>query len=326
MPTLLQPLGAGFDEVARRRREQLMGAGAPTVNTGIDDFGLPNRIKNPNVGAAPPPVGSVAPVGTGGGGGDFVGVGTSPVGAGVPRWATWAPAVPKDIHSIVSEFQSQKGNTLSKDPQLPGNPLGSDTDSQYEAENAVLEQQINAAYQDILEQTGYDVDGKHIPGGVEQAAARKERDYLTGLTNASDEVTGQMQQAGTIFSGYHAGQRAKATQPFVTGLGDLAVDTPKTLAKLVESASDLMREYAVQRNLLIQQAAWRKQMLLLASQGVGGAGAAPPPPGGDQPYVVANPLPDLTWLNPTVTNAPYVDPTYNPQYGGDYMYPKKKKP
>jgi hypothetical protein len=201
------------------------------------------------------------------------------LGGATARWASWAPTAPqKPIADIVKAAHVP---ALSADPQLPQHPLGAYTDSEYEASNAQLEQQINAAYQDVLSQTGYTgPGGEHIAGDVELQAARTERDQLTNMMNAANEVTGQMQQAGTIFSGYHASERARAEQPSITALGDLAVDTPRTLTRLYQQAEDLMRQYAVSQNLLLMQAAQRRAAALaLMNSGTGaGAGAAPAAP------------------------------------------------
>jgi hypothetical protein len=186
------------------------------------------------------------------------------LGASTARWASWAPTAPQKPISDIIKTAMQGTKPLTQNPQLPQHPLGAYTDSQYEADNAVLEQQVNAAYQDVLSQTGYDSPQGHIAGDVELQAARKERDYLTGLMDAANTVTGEMQRAGTIFSGYHGAERARAEQPYVTGLGDLAVDTPRTLTRYYQQAEDLMRQYAVGQNQLLMQAAARRAAALAA--------------------------------------------------------------
>lgn len=264
MPLGLGPLGGGGgiyeSALARLRR-----AGAP-----VSMLGPPEQASAP--GGIPGGAGGVA--GAGGPALGFQGTQPHALGAFTPRWASWQAAAPQaPIGDIVKKATA--GHALTQNPQLvQAHPLGAATDSQYEAENAVLEQQINAAYQDILQQTGYDVGGKHIPGDVELGAARAERNLLTGMGNATDEVTGRMQQAGTIFSGYHAGERARAQQPGITGLGDLAVDTPRTLARLNEQAQDVMRQYTVEQNMLLMQAAQRRAALL-AMQEAAARGAYP---------------------------------------------------
>lgn len=271
--------GITGDEVYDSAQKRLQEDENNALGVGLGAFGF---------GAGEAPATTTAPVAVaaGGGGGQGaergqgnafgVGRGTMPMGAGVSRWATWAPAAPaQSVADAVKARMAGKG--LSKDPQLPNAPGGAYTDSQYQAENASLEQQVNAAYADILQQTGFDVGGKHTPGSVEMAAARKERDYLTEMVNAANDVTSQMQQAGTIFSGYHAAQRAKAEQPMITGLGDLNVDTPNTLARLTENAGDLMRQFVAQRNALLAAAAWRQEQRLLAEQAAAAGQPAPPP-------------------------------------------------
>jgi len=234
-------------------------------------------------------------------------------GAATSRWASWAPPPGKPIaDTIKSALQGMK--PLSANPQLPQHPLGAYTDSQYEADNAVLEQQINAAYQDVLSAAGYDSPQGHIAGSIEMDAARKERDYNTGLMNAVNQVTGQMQQAGTIFSGYHAQQRAQAEQPFVTGLGDLAIDTPTALTHAYQQAEDLMRQYSVGQMQLIQQAATRRAAALAAAQAAAGAGGTSAPAAPEAPpapdYQIPNPLPNFggdflgTGYTPTVVAGP----------------------
>jgi hypothetical protein len=302
MPLSYAPLNIDLGVAARRR---LMPG--PQMAHPVDTAGQVPALKvYPGSGGVPSgPGGANQGQGDGGGGSGggvpdpFTGVSPMGLGAATPRWATWAPAAPP-VSVADAAHQALQGTKLSADPQLPVAPLGVYTDSQYEAENASLTQQINAAYQDILQQTGYDdPSGNHIMGDIELAGARQERDSLTGLVNAADDVTGQMQQAGTIFSGYHANQRAKAEQPYITALGDLAVNVPKALTRAVDQMTDLTREYAVQRNLLLMQAAQRQAAALQNKTG-GGAGGTDP--NGAAGTAGALPLP----LTPPVTGSEVV--------------------
>lgn len=234
-------------------------------NSGVNFIGPPVI---PPAGSQSGIVPSIAPSPVPGGGGGPSQAGfTLSQAPGGNRWASLASGT--GVPTVAQSTQGFKGITAN--PQLPQHPLGAYTDSTYEAENAILSQQTGAAYQDILQQTGYDdpTTGQHIMGDVELGAARKERDLLTGRTQAIEDVTGDSLRSGTIFSGYRAHQQARAETPFIQGLGDLAVDTPRTLGRLVEHASDLIREYTVQQNLLLVNAANRRLASLLAAQSQG---------------------------------------------------------
>lgn len=198
-------------------------------------------------------------------------------GAAVPRWDYWAPALPTPIASVAEAAQQKLGG-LMKDPQLPELPQDPSLDSQFYAEEAMAHQQANQAYQDVLSQYGYDAGGVHIPGAIELAAGRNERDLITGLVRSSEGVVGNAAQQGTVFSGYTGQQLAEKEQPYVTGLGDMAVDVPKALASEVEKAQDVMRSFILQRNLLMSQALNRYAALLAArTAGTGGGtGTAAP--------------------------------------------------
>lgn len=250
---------------------------------------------------------------------DLIGPPKPPV---VPRWNLWAPQMPeRSIASLAGEATASK--PLRTDPQLPELPQDASLDSMFYAEEAMARQQMNQGYQDILSQYGYDKGGVHIPGAIELAAGRQERDLLGNLVRAQEQVTGQMQQAGTVFSGYHTSQLASQEQPYITGLGDLAVDVPKNLASQVEKAQDLMRSFILQRNLLMQQALLRYQALLASRTGGGPPGTTPTstptttPPRADQANYDA-------WVGAPAPPGPY-DPTkdytgtwdepFQPHYG-----------
>ncbi len=294
MPLAQSPLGGSIYDNAFARKK-----GPALVPAGDTSGQVPNLASAPMAPSGGGNYGGPSGGGAGMGGppGGDIGFGIQPpsLGSATARWASWAPPAPqKPLSEII---KAAKIPSLSANPQLPQHPLGAYTDSQYEADNAVLEQQINAAYQDILSQTGYDspTGQGHIAGDVELQAARQERDQNTGLMNAVNNQVGEMQQAGTIFSGYNATTRAAAESPFIQALGDLAVDTPRTLTRLYQQAEDLMRQYAVSQNQLLMSAAQRRAAALaaqLAASGGGrGAGGAGAPEAAPVAPVVPNPLP-----------------------------------
>jgi len=331
MPLGYEPLGVNsfYDNALLRK-----GALRPDEPYGGDTSGqVPALQQQPGGTPSAAPLSQAA--GMAGGGswnseqlGPF-GIAPPAAGAATARWSSWAPPQgPPIADKIKQALQGLK--PLSQNPQLPQHPLGAYTDSQYEADNAVLEQQINAAYQDVLSAAGYDSPQGHIAGSIEMDAARKERDLNTGLMNAVNQVTGEMQQAGTIFSGYHATQRAQAEQPFVTQLGDLAIDTPTALTRAYQQAEDLMRQYSVGQMQLIQQAAARRAAALAAQQAAAGAGGTST--GGTDtgagttdytPADIYNPLPDFTGGIGESGYVPYVDtglPDNAPRPGSGNYY------
>jgi hypothetical protein len=134
-------------------------------------------------------------------------------------------------------------------------------------------------YADILRQLGFkDDQGNFIPGTVEADAQRQRLQLLRNIGLAEEEVTKSSQQQGTLFSGVRATNTARAQHPFISQMGELDVMVPRQLMSLWEQAGGTLQDYAIQNNMLLADAAQRKQFLdyqnSLQNQ--------PPPPSGSQ--------------------------------------------
>lgn len=168
-------------------------------------------------------------------------------------------------------YQPPASQLLSRNPQLPtvpDVPDGSPTDSEYAAQEAILRAQIMRAHADVLRQLGFQDDsGAYIPGEVAIGAQRQQSELERSQQLATEDVTHNMQNLGTLFSGRRATEEARATHPFVQAMADLAVDVPKQLSQLYEQGSDLTNEYVRQRNLLLIDAAKRRAAALAAAPG-----------------------------------------------------------
>lgn len=168
---------------------------------------------------------------------------------------------------------------LPQHPTLPTHPLGQYTDSMYEADHALLQQEIQQRYADILRQLGYvDEAGNVIPGEVEIQAGRSKDELGRNLDLAREQVTQQSQKEGTLFSGYRGTQQARAEHPFVQALADLNIDVPRQLSDLYEHAGGLMTEYQARDSQALALAAQRRAEWLAAhpptyaDPGAGGGG------------------------------------------------------
>lgn len=170
--------------------------------------------------------------------------------------------------SSPGSFQSSlaAGQRLSQNPQLVTHPLGAQTDAQYEAAVAQLSQSINSQYAGVLRDLGFlDADGNFVPGALEMAAARQRHQlqYQQGL--ARDQVTQNAARGGTVFSGRRAVLQAQAEQPYVTGLAELESGLSGQLGDRYRQATDLMRQFTVDRDALIAAAADRAAQRIMAN-------------------------------------------------------------
>jgi hypothetical protein len=175
-------------------------------------------------------------------------------------------------------FATARPPGLGRNPTLPQHPLGAYTDSTYEAAQAELAHQTQQQYNDILKQLGYtDENGNFVMGDVETEAARQHASLGRDEDLARRDVTNQMQQQGTLFSGYRGLQQARMTEPMETGRAQLLLDTPKTLADLYGKAAGVLSDYTIQQNKLIADAATRRSAQLATDPGGGAAVTAPDP-------------------------------------------------
>lgn len=173
---------------------------------------------------------------------------------------------------------------LSRNPMLPQHPLGAYTDSQYEAQNALLRNEIAKKYADILQQLGY-VDpqtGQFVQGSVEAEATKRKADLTRSADIAGEGVTKQHQLEGTLFSGLRGTDQARAEHPYVNEIGDIETQTPLTLAQLYEKAGGLIGDYTLQDNQYIAEAAARRAAGF-QQPGGGGDGSGGGGGGGDNP-------------------------------------------
>lgn len=168
---------------------------------------------------------------------------------------------------------------------LPAHPLGAYTDSTYEANDAVLRNQIAKQYSDLLQQLGYrDDSGNFIMGSVESEANKAQTQLAHQQALAAQGVTDDAQRNGTLFSGMRGTLQARAEQPYVSQEADLAGATPLTIQKLYEQASGLTNDYILGQNQELASAAQRAAQNLTANPpgasggGSGGDGTAPVAP------------------------------------------------
>lgn len=164
---------------------------------------------------------------------------------------------------------------LGRNPMLPQHPLGAYTDAQYEAQQAMLQQEISKRYADILQQLGYtDDQGNFIMGSVETNAGRQRADLEHSMGLARDEVTKQAQREGTLFSGIRGKLQGQAEFPMANAEARLDADLPLQLGSLYEQAGGLVSEYTLRQNQLIADAAARKAATVVK----------PPPPTTDSSF------------------------------------------
>lgn len=168
---------------------------------------------------------------------------------------------------------TQGSGALSYNPQLEIHPLGRFTDAEYEAKASALRAQRLRDYQAVLDELGYTgPGGEHIMGNVEIGAARQRAADLREMGLAREQVTNEMQEAGTLFSGYRGVTQSRAEHPFVQDLSDLDIDTPRTLGGLESKARGILAQFPLDLEVLLQEAAGRYDP-------TDPTGALPPPPG-----------------------------------------------
>jgi hypothetical protein len=193
-----------------------------------------------------------------------------------PVPATSTPALPGGGPPVLGGGASivPQSMQLSRNPMLPQHPLGAYTDSQYEAQNAMLQNQIAKQYADLLQQLGY-VDpttGNFVQGSVEAQATRDKAEAQRSANLADEDVTKQHQLLGTLFSGLRGTDQARAEYPFVQQIANLDTQVPLTLGDLYGKAAGLMGDYTLQQNQLLADAASRQAANIMNSGGGGPVG------------------------------------------------------
>jgi hypothetical protein len=204
--------------------------------------------------------------------------------------------------SGLPQFGIPQGYGLPLNFGFPGqaNPLGAFTDSGYLADDAALRADIGTKYAGILQQLGYTdpSTGNVIPGTVVQDANIKLANYLTDLQNEQIQNVQQMQQNGTLFSGIRPFLLSQAQSPTQQNIGQLQVDTSRSLNDLYNQAQGLVTSYNTQNQQNLAAAAARNlaaiqaQQLLDATRAAnagGGGGGGGSSDGGDGGYDVPDP-------------------------------------
>lgn len=193
-------------------------------------------------------------VAAGGGGATPAGVGGAEAG-NAALTSTSSPSAVGPPAPVLSLGQQQ---ILSKNPQLPGNPLGAYTDAQYEAQIAQQKNQYMTQYLDILKQLGWmDENNQFIPGAIQTNAERQRSDFGKQLEQSIQDVTAGAQRGNTLFSGRRAFNESQARNPFLTALSRLESDTANQVGGLFEQLGLLNQGFSTQQMLLLAEAAAR---------------------------------------------------------------------
>jgi hypothetical protein len=147
-------------------------------------------------------------------------------------------------------------------------PLGAFTDSQYLADESQNRADIGTKYATILQQLGYTDPntGNVVPGTVVQDANIKLANYLNDLQQEQIANVQQMQQQGTLFSGIRPSLLAQAQTPTQQNIGQLQLDTSRSLSDLYNQAQGLVTSYNVQNQQNLAQAAARNLAAIQAQQ------------------------------------------------------------
>jgi len=148
------------------------------------------------------------------------------------------------------------------------NPLGAFTDAQYLADDSTIRATIGQSYAKILQQLGYTdpTSGAVIPGTVVQDANIKLANYLNDLQQEQIQNVQQMQQQGTLFSGIRPFLLAQAQTPTQQNIGQLHVDTSRSLNDLYNQAQGLVTQYNTQNMQNLAAAAQRNLANIQAQQ------------------------------------------------------------
>lgn len=177
--------------------------------------------------------------------------------------AGWINAAPTDDPNYqvapVQAFGLPANNMLPQQIGWSDLPLGAYTDDQFLADDAALRAQVGQNYAQILNQLGYQDPntGAVIPGSVVQDANIKLAAHQQELQDAERQVTQQAQQGGTLWSGARQQALASAQLPIMQNIGQLHLDTQRTLSDLYQQAQNMVTNYNVQRQQNLGSAAAR---------------------------------------------------------------------
>jgi hypothetical protein len=155
-------------------------------------------------------------------------------------------------------------------PALETHPLGARTDDIYEAAVAQLRQQTQSQYMQALGELGFmDEAGNFIPGTLETEAVRQRADIGRQREAALQQVLEDAVRGGTVFSGRRAERTAKAQTPYDAALANLETVLGRQIGERYSSLGDLTRQFELNRNALIADAAARYQASLEGGPGAG---------------------------------------------------------
>ena len=219
--------------------------------------------------------------------------------AGAPAPASAAPpttpgAVTPAFNTVVPTGQQVQGGN----PQLVTHPLGKQTDDQYEAAVAQLVHGTNTSYANILKELGFlDETGKFLPGTLETQAARDRFELERQRELARRSVDEGAMRGNTVFSGRRAKLLDDASSPYDTGIANLGTQLSQALAQRYGDLGNVTKEFELQRNLLLSDAAERIAALIAAKPVGGGEGALPGGEGAPPQQAAAAPIsPELQAL------------------------------
>jgi len=183
-------------------------------------------------------------------------------------------------------------------PQLVTHPLGKQTDDQYEAAVAQLVHGTNTSYANILKELGFlDETGKFLPGTLETQAARDRFELERQRELARRSVDEGAMRGNTVFSGRRAKLLDDASSPYDTGIANLGTQLSQALAQRYGDLGNVTKEFELQRNLLLSDAAERIAALIAAKPVGGGEGALPGGEGAPPQQAAAAPIsPELQAL------------------------------
>lgn len=222
-------------------------------------------------------------------------------------------------------------NSIAQNPLIPDAPLGAQTDSIYESEEAQLRAAYLRKYADVLRQLGYiGPDGKVIKGSLELEADRRRAAAFRNAQLAKFEAIDMAQREGNFFSGYHPVRQARMEFPYWQEITDINTALPKMLADQMLEAERALEEYTLGRNLSLSQAAARAAEAA-RNNPAGGTGKQPGEPGWEYSGGELPDIPPSAWMPPADT----LNKILGTSGGGLYPQgagpgfagtPKKKKP
>lgn len=177
---------------------------------------------------------------------------TPPLAPGTPAPATAAtPATPASNASPATNPWQL--------PPLPANPLGAQTDAQYEIDAAKLRDETNKARLDAMRALGWDdpATGRHIPGTMEIEAQRHQEELMRQRGLAGEEVGNQSVKAGNWFSSRRVQNLATAYNPIDVARQQQVTDLADQLGMKKQDLANLISDYGAENAGLLAGAAER---------------------------------------------------------------------